>query len=66
MSVAKPITASRAEDDGFRRAQPILRALMNLVRAIQKLFNMGEIKVEEYGRPSHCGQRIVLAEPALF
>ncbi len=39
---------------------------MNLVRAIQKLFNMGEIKVEEYGRPSHCGQRIVLAEPALF
>ena len=26
----------------------------------------GDIKVEEYGRSSHCGQRIVLAEPALF
>ncbi len=49
---------SRPERFGYRKP--------DFVQAMQALLSRGEIRIEEYGRPSHRMNRIVRGEPIPF
>jgi RecA-family ATPase len=55
---APKLFLSRPERQGYR--------LPDFTRAMQALLSMGEIQIEEYGRPSHRGQRIIRGVPVPF